>query len=554
MAADTLDGEDATCVAVQRRDREEPLALLQGLAEAHVHGVTVDWQQLFAGQGARRIDLPTYAFQHERYWLDAPEGGVGDVVSAGLGSADHPLLGAAVGLAGGDGLLFTGRLSLRTHPWLADHAVAGTVLVPGTGMLELALRAGERAGCEHVEELTLEAPLVVPERGGVQIQLAVGAPDESGRRFLTLHSRVHEETDGDLEAEWVRHATGTLAVEATAGVASDWSVWPPQGAEAVDVSDVYGRFAEGGFVYGPVFQGLRAAWRRGDEVFAEVALPADEHPAAARFGLHPALLDAALHAVGLGDFLGEDDRGRLPFLWSGASLHAVGATELRVRLASAGTDAVSIHVADTTGTPVASVDSLMLRPVAADLIQAARAASGAQESLFRLDWTALTAPATAVEQTADRWAWLGEQPGGVAEWTAESGVLLEQYADLAALAAAVDGGADAPRTVVFPVASADENPLLGVRETAARVLETVQAWIADERWADSRLVLLTRGAVAPEPGTELTDLAAASVWGLVRSAQSELPDRLVLLDVDGEELSGVLPWALAAGEPQLAVR
>ncbi|WUG42419.1 SDR family NAD(P)-dependent oxidoreductase [Kitasatospora sp. NBC_00458] len=557
MAADTLDGEDVACVAVQRRDRPEPLALVQGVAEAFVNGVAVDWSRLFDGQGARRVDLPTYAFQRQRYWLDATTG-VGDVVSAGLGSADHPLLGAAVGLAGGDGLLFTGRLSLRTHPWLADHAVAGTVLVPGTGMLELALRAGERAGCERVEELTLEAPLVVPERGGVQIQLAVGELDETGRRSLTLHSRIHDEADGDLEAEWVRHATGTLGREAVSSAAgADWSVWPPQGAEAVDVSDLYERFAERGFAYGPVFAGLRAAWRRGEEVFAEVALPADEQAQAARFGIHPALLDAALHAVGLGDFLGEDDRGRLPFAWSGVSLYAVGATELRVRLAPAGTDAVSVEVADTTGAPVAAVESLLMRPVTPGQLTAAQVAG--RETLFRVDWTPLAVPVDTVEPAGHRWAGLGEAPRGLAD------LVGDRFADLAALGAAVDGGAGVPQVVVLPVVDAAEGPIPGgVRGTAARVLEAVQAWVSDERWSASRLVLLTGGAVAPEPGAAVTDLAAASAWGLVRSAQAEHPGRFVLLDVDAEtgaqteadgaELSGVLAWALEAGEPQLAVR
>ncbi|MFJ9847761.1 polyketide synthase dehydratase domain-containing protein, partial [Kitasatospora sp. NPDC101155] len=382
----------------------------------------------------------------------------------------------------------------------------------------------------------------------VQIQLAVGELDESGRRSLTLHSRIQSDADEAPEGEWVRHATGTLAVEATAGMASDWSVWPPQDAEAVDVTEFYDRLTERGFAYGPVFQGLRAAWRRGDEVFAEVALPADEHAAAARFGLHPALLDAAVQGVGLGTFTSGEAQGWLPFSWSGVSLRAVGATELRVRLAPAGTDAVSVEVADTTGTPVAAVESLLLRPVTPGQIQAARGAGAGRDSLFRVDWTALTAPATAVEQTADRWAWLGEVPAGLA------GVAVDWFADLAALGTAVDGGADAPRTVVFPVAPAVEGPLVGVRETAARVLEIVQAWISDERWSASRLVLLTTGAVTTAVGEDVADLAGAAIWGLVRSAQSEHPDRLVLLDVDGEELSGVLPWALAAGEPQLAVR
>ncbi|WP_327682127.1 SDR family NAD(P)-dependent oxidoreductase [Kitasatospora sp. NBC_00458] len=549
MAADTLDGEDVACVAVQRRDRPEPLALLQGVAEAFVNGVAVDWSRLFDGQGARRVDLPTYAFQRRRYWLDAPAGTVGDVASAGLGSADHPLLGAAVALAAGDGFLFTGRLSLRTHPWLADHAVAGTVLVPGTGMLELALRAGEQTGCEHVEELTLEAPLVLPERGGVQIQLAVGELDETGRRSLTLHSRIQGDAEESPQGEWVRHATGVLTGGALAGdtaSAVDWSVWPPQGAEAVDVSDLYGRFAERGFAYGPVFAGLRAAWRRGEEVFAEVALPVEEQAQAARFDIHPALLDAAIQGVGLGTFTSGEAKGWLPFAWSGVSLHAVGATELRVRLAPAGTDAVSVEVADATGTPVAVAESLLLRPVTPGQINAARGAG--QESMFRIDWTGLTAPTTEAEPTGDRWAWLGELPTGTA------GVAFDWFADLAALGAAVDGGADVPRTVVFPVAGGSAGPLADVRGTAARVLEAVQAWVSDERWSASRLVLLTSGAVAPAVGSEVEDMAGTAIWGLVRSAQSEHPDRFVLVDVDGDDAFDVLAWALEAGEPQLAVR
>ncbi|WP_327682117.1 type I polyketide synthase [Kitasatospora sp. NBC_00458] len=548
MAADTLDGEDVACVAVQRRDRPEPLALVQGVAEAFVNGVAVDWTRLFDGQGARRVDLPTYAFQHERYWIDATTG-VGDVVSAGLGSADHPLLGAAVALAAGDGFLFTGRLSLRTHPWLADHAVAGTVLVPGTGMLELALRAGAEVGCEHVEELTLEAPLVVPERGGVQIQLAVGELDESGRRSLTLHSRIQGDAEESPQGEWVRHATGVLTGGALAGdtaSAVDWSEWPPQGAEVADVSDLYERFAERGFAYGPVFAGLRAAWRRGEEVFAEVALPADEQAQAPRFGIHPALLDAALHGVGAGDLTGNDDRGRLPFSWQGVSLHAVGASALRVRLSSQGTDVMSIHVADTTGASVATVESLVLRPVTDAQIHAAPGAVAGRDSLFRVDWTPLLDGSERPAES-DRWAWLGEVEAGPA--VEEGG----RFVDLAALGAAVDAGLEVPGTVVLGVSGGSGDPVVGVRGVAAGVLGVLQGWTADERWAGSRLVVVTRGAVAVESGAGVADLAAASVWGLVRSAQSEHPGRFVLVDVDGD-VSGVLPGVLACDEPQVAVR
>ena len=121
------------------------------------------------------MDLPTYAFDHQHYWLQ-PAGTATDAASLGQAAADHPLLGAVVPLPQSDGLVFTSRLSLRSHPWLADHAIGGVVLVPGTGLVEMAVRAGDEAGCGVLEELVIEAPLVVPEQGGVRVQVAVGGP------------------------------------------------------------------------------------------------------------------------------------------------------------------------------------------------------------------------------------------------------------------------------------------------------------------------------------------------------------------------------------------
>ncbi|MDG9690229.1 alpha/beta fold hydrolase [Streptomyces sp. DH17] len=351
---DSRDGAtDTVAVPALRSKRPEQHALLTGLAGLHVAGVRVDWAAWFHGTGARRADLPTYAWQHRRYW-PRPLAHAADIPGAGLTPAGHPFLGAAVALAGAEDVLLTGRIGLRTHPWLADHTMGGVILFPATGFLELAVRAGDQVGCGRVQELTLTTPLGLDPKGAVAVQVRVGPPDASGGRPLGIHCRP---ADADDDAPWTQHATGVL----TPGehvVPFETPAWPPAGADPVDLTGFYERTE-----YGPLFQGLRGAWTRGDEVFAELELP-DRTDDAALFGLHPALLTAALHAVEYVD-LKDADQGLLPFSWSGATLHASGATRLRARIGKAGEDSVSIAAADTSGRPVLSVESLALRPSSA---------------------------------------------------------------------------------------------------------------------------------------------------------------------------------------------
>ncbi|MFE2282286.1 beta-ketoacyl synthase N-terminal-like domain-containing protein [Streptomyces sp. NPDC059454] len=346
------DGADVVAAPALRARRDEQTALLTGLAELHVAGVRVDWSAFFEGTGARRTDVPTYAWQHRAYW-PRPLAFAGDVAGAGLTPAEHPLLGAAVSLAGSSGVLLTGRVSLRTHPWLTDHTMGGMVLFPATGFLELAVRAGDQVGCGRVQELTLTTPLVLQAGSAVAVQVRVGAPDESGGRELGVHSRPADAPD----EPWTQHATGVLVPDERR-IEFDAAQWPPPGAEPLDLTGFYERTE-----YGPLFQGLRAAWARGEEVFAELELPgrADD---AELFALHPALLTAALHAVEFVE-LKDADQGLLPFSWSGVSLHASGAARLRVRLAKGGEDTVSIAAVDPAGRPVLSVEALALRPSSA---------------------------------------------------------------------------------------------------------------------------------------------------------------------------------------------
>ncbi|MEU4645534.1 SDR family NAD(P)-dependent oxidoreductase, partial [Micromonospora sp. NPDC023814] len=542
MAADILPEDDAVlAVAVQRKDRPETQALLHALAELHVHGVPVTWRQWFTDSGARRVDLPTYAFQHERYWPAANRARMGDVSGAGLGRAEHPLLGAAVDLAGDDEMVLTGRISLATHPWLADHAVSGVTLVPGTALVELAVRAGDEVGLSRLRELTVAAPLVVPGTGGVRIQVRVDGVVDSAHRTVAVYSRP----DDDPEAGWTRHAEGVL--ESSTADEPDMVTWPPAGASEVDLAEWYLALAEHGLAYGPVFQGLRRAWTSGGEVFAEVALPDEVAGDAAGFGVHPALLDAALHPIGL---LGSQESGgpRVPFAFEGVQVHASGAGVLRVRLTRNGSG-VRLAAYDEAGAPVVSVDSLVLRE-----LTGVAAPGAASRSLFELRWPA-------VEVTpggeASGWALLADGREMPAELAARVGLVA--YPDVAAVA----GEESVPRALLLPVFPASESAAEtpeSVRAVTSDVLATVQSWLAADVLADSTLVVVTRGAVSVGAEDRVSDLAGAAVWGLLRSAQSEHPGRIVLADIDGDldaalvtTLDGVLREPATTGG-QLAVR
>ncbi|KAB7832326.1 type I polyketide synthase [Streptomyces mobaraensis] len=379
-------GPDSFAVPALRADGGAR-GLLASLADVHVRAAAVDWSAALPATGLRRIDLPTYPFQRRRYWLDDSPA-TGDVDSAGLGAVDHPLLAAAVELPDGDGVLYSGRLSARTHPWLADHTVLGRTLLPGTACLELALWAAERAGCGLVEELTLHAPLVVGD-AGVRLRLAVTGPDASGRRRLTLDACAEG-------ADWTRHASGTLAEDAR-GAAYDLMRPAPEAAAETDVTAFYERAAARGYAYGPAFRGLRSLRRLGDEVFAEAALDHDRQAEAARYRLHPALADAALQALGVLTE-GGDEAPRLPFAWRNVSVHTPGAGALRVHLTRTGPDTVALDLADPAGTPIASAGAVVLRTVrdgqaltGAQTEASGRNAEGAQAALYRVHWIPVTA-------------------------------------------------------------------------------------------------------------------------------------------------------------------
>ncbi|MGW7825296.1 polyketide synthase dehydratase domain-containing protein, partial [Streptomyces puniciscabiei] len=511
--------EPVFAVSVLRRNRPEAETLLRAVAELYVRGTAVDWSAVFEGSGAVRTALPRYAFQRERYWLrDA--GSAGDPRGLGLKAADHPLLGAAVAVAGSDAVLLTARLSTAVAPWLADHVLGETVVVPGTALVELALAAADRVSGDRVDELTLQAPLILPEQGAAQIQIALDAPDDTGVRPLRLYARP-DSTDDDI---WTLHAEGTVS----GGTAPDRSAalrtWPPTNAEQVDLTGLYDRLAGAGLSYGPAFRGLREVWARDEELFVEAALPEGLTGEAASFGLHPALLDAVLHALALR--ADEQHGALLPFAWAGVSWHAVGAHLVRVRIVPRGSGTYALHVADASGAPVATVESLLLRPASF----AVGAVATATDHLYRVEWH----PAP-VEPTA-------EPVGPVMVLRAPEAA--EPWHDTGVTLVPCDG--DVPDTVLLPVRR--DTGTAAVRD----VLAAVREWVAEERFATARLVVVTQGAVAVRDG-ETPDVGGAGVWGLVRSAMNEHPGRFALVDIDDDPASYRMA-ATRIEDPQVASR
>jgi pimaricinolide synthase PimS1 len=553
-------GAGAAVARSLTRDQGSLADLHRQLGALHAQGYLVDWRRLYQGSATRLADLPTYAFQRERYWVDVIKTH-SDAPALGLSASTHPFMRASTPLADSEGMLFTGRLALVDYDWLAEHRVFDTVLVPGTGLLELALAAGLAVGSPHLLELNLSAPLLLPEQGARQVQLHVAAPDETGRRALTVHSRDADASD----TGWTLHATGVLAVDGDAGAVPALGSWPPPGAQAIDLTDLYARLAARGLGYGPAFQGLKRAFRAGSILYGEVELPTALAGHAEAYGVHPALLDAALHTLSsVGQpsdrsVHAELDNGEvlLPFSWTDVRLQAAGAQALRVRIELARADeaqrTASLHVFDETGQPVLSAGALQLRRVTPEQVHTTRERT---RDLYRLEWEPVVLSELASE--SDRTLIVGPASAEANSLAALLG--LRHVADLTSLRALLDAGEAAPERLLFDcsVCEREETALPGrMLAVLSEALAALSALSSDERLTKTAAVWITRNAVSTGLHDGASDLAHAPLWGLLRGARSELPER-VLCAVD---LGGTLPGprelrALlhASGEPQLAWR
>ncbi|MFE2522596.1 polyketide synthase dehydratase domain-containing protein, partial [Streptomyces mirabilis] len=489
------------------------------------------------GDEGRRVELPTYAFQRQRYWLAGR--GAGRPQDLGLGEAGHGLLGAVVESPGSGGISAVGRLSLATHSWLEDHAVSGRVVVPGAALVEMASFVGGLTGCDRLEELLIDAPVVLPDEGGLSIQVSATGTDEHGRREVTIHTRPDDSDDVDEADAWTRHASGVLAPAGEAGAADgQWAVaWPPAQAEALSVEELYAGLSGAGLDYGPVFAAVRGIWRGQEpgEVFAEIALP--EGMSANGFTLHPALLDAALHTIGVDGGLSGATGPMVPFAWNGVTLNPAETSSARVRVAPVtGGQGMNVTVADAAGTVLASVDSLVLRPMAVGGMQVSSRLI--RESLLTLDWTAVqNEPGT---PSGAGWALIGPaEATGLPDAARHDGI--------AALLKAIEAGAPAPDVVVLTCPQTGD-AVSKVGEFTIDVLGAIQGWLGAPELSESRLAVVTVQA------TGANGLLGGPVWGLGRVAQAEQDGRVLLIGVESpDEVGAGVAAALASGEGQVTL-
>ncbi|HET8932534.1 MAG TPA: SDR family NAD(P)-dependent oxidoreductase, partial [Polyangiales bacterium] len=544
----------AVVVASLQRERGGYRQLQRALAELHVHGHPVDWKrQLQAAQG-RRLQLPTYAYQRERFWPELVRAHK-DARALGLDPVQHPLLGALTQLPESGAEVFSGNLSLADQPWLRDHAVHGHVLIPGTGLLELALHAARNAALTAVRELTLEQPLLVPHDKAVQLQVSLSAADEQGTRRVTIHSR----SGG---AAWVRNASGQLHADAQPQSDARFDElrdWPADETEQVLLDGFYERLQEQGLQYGTTFRGLHELRSRGNVAFGRVALPEAARASAAQFALHPALLDAALHTLAAAAEAAAPNEPQqgvwLPFEWSEVELYQTGVAELRVRVEIEVSEAeggprraqATVLVADEQGQPVARVGALRMRPAPAQLAPRAAPISREIKYLFQLAFQPVELPeAEPVEQVvlSDR-------------------TTLALRLGLPCVHALSELPEPTPRRLIVDATSRAQLPLPArAAEAMTRSehsMQLLQAWLASEALAQTELVFVTSAAVGCGPDWTVEDLVHAPLWGLVRAVRNEHPERaLRLVDLGALESKldpELVTRALAATrEPELALR
>jgi acyl transferase domain-containing protein/D-arabinose 1-dehydrogenase-like Zn-dependent alcohol dehydrogenase/acyl carrier protein/NADP-dependent 3-hydroxy acid dehydrogenase YdfG len=516
-----------------RREQPERATMLESLGALHVHGHPLDPERLFPG-GRRRVSLPTYAWQRERYWLPpAP------AERSGGKATGHPLLGSRIPAAGADAV-YECVLSASQPPWLSDHRVGDRVFVPGAALAELVRAAaddhsGGRA--PQVTGLVLQAPLALAERETKRVQVVL---TDAGAR-AALYGQAADAAPG---APWVQHVSADVSPASSekAPAALDLTAIRARCRESVDVTSVYAGLVSIGLHHGPAFQGLRALWRGPREALAEVELA--EGLDADGYGLHPALLDAALQTT-FGALEGPAGGTMLPFELGRLVVHRPGATAalVHVRLESQTADGFTadLRLADASGEIIAEVGQFRARRAEGGVLEG-RAPDAAPDAFYRLEWPAVEAPE---RKPATRRRWAVVSNGD----TARQSKLVEELRDRGAHAEALEISRLGQATRVDHVVCVWSSE--GAADEAMRMatagLAVVQALVKAK--APPRLWWVTTHGVSAASGDRVA-LPPSAAWGLGRTVMQEHPELgCTLIDVEQEaQIAETLVRELAAGD------
>ncbi|VFM98206.1 MAG: epothilone polyketide synthase D, partial [Candidatus Kentron sp. G] len=295
---DAAGGAEAIFIPSLRQGRDDWRQLLGSLGQWYVQGGSVDWAALDRTSDdespRRKVQLPTYPFQRQRYWIDKAR-----LTRRTVDPSAHPLLGQKLQLASVDNIGFETQIDLPSIPWLADHRVFDAAVFPATGYLEMALAASTdvlppswQDNNTSIKNITIEQALILPEEEQATIQLVL-SPKDSGYRF-EIFSR-------NEESGWIPHAAGDLVageIDGRQPETVDLAGLRAQCPTEVPIADHYQACRERGLNYGPGFQGITRILRGDGMALAEIELPESLDDGTgketARYRLHPALLDAAL--------------------------------------------------------------------------------------------------------------------------------------------------------------------------------------------------------------------------------------------------------------------
>ena len=516
----------------------------RSLAELHAREVPIDWNGYFEPFGGERVALPTYAFQRERYWFEPPPS---REIGAGLNDTNHVLLGGGVRIAGTDMSVFTTVVAADEPSWVQEHQVMGTVLMPGTAFFEAMRAAGAASepGEWDVADVVLMAPLVLSAGVPVRLQVTV-APAADGARRVEVYSSPEGE-----DGAWQLHAEGTIVpADTDTGAAV---ALPPRGAKRLDASALYSDLTALGYGYGPTFQGIQEAWHVDEEVWARVALPESAELSAIRYGLHPALLDSAMHSLLLTQRLKKKTGDDLfvPFEVERLSLREQGLSEIWVHVADFelgdGEFWASLDIYNADGENVGRLHRLHARRVDRAVMRRL-AAAGVDRFQFDVGWRPVD---TDDVELGGSWGLLC--PAGDVAWARQvkttlsrAGIQVIKVVDLED-AEELDG--------LLCLWDSDADVLSQAHEFTATALAQLQA--AAETGFAPPLVWVTRQAVGTSADDEVTGLGAGPLWGLMRTARNEHPELpLRLIDLGEDEADrGVLAPALMLGaEPECALR